>query len=48
VNRGSLERTQRIAWVAALAQLGREHIRRPVPGKACPPPIRRLPSAYLT
>jgi hypothetical protein len=25
-NRGSLERTQRIAWVAALAQLGREHI----------------------
>lgn len=47
-NRGSLERTQRIAWVAALAQLGREHIRRPVPGRACPPPIRRLPSAYLT
>ncbi len=34
-NRGSLERTQRIAWVAALAQLGREHIRRPVPGRAC-------------
>jgi len=27
---------------------GREHIRRPVPGRACPPPIRRLPSAYLT
>ena len=47
-NRGSLERTQRIAWVAALAQLGREHIRRLVPGRACPPPIRRLPSAYLT
>ena len=45
-NRGSLERTQRIAWVAALAQLGREHIRRPVPGQslpsADPPPAKRV------